>query len=188
MKTASTLSLTARDEESLAVGARDGDHLAFGELYRRYHPIFTAYVTPRLPREDVADTVQAAFLNVLRGLPKYRGPRFFSWAYRICVNTATDELRRRQPGHPPPSPKTATHTAESSAPTPEEELIAKRLARHISGALDALPPGQRAVFVLARIDGLDYSEIASLLGVPLGTVKSRMFSALRALSDHGGSQ
>lgn len=175
--------LSLWDEESLARAARDGNHLAFGELYRRYQPIFKAYIAPRLAHDGVADVLQSVFLNIHRGLRRYHGPRFFSWSYRICVNTVIDEQRRRRKSLPL-SQAEVDEKAEvrDQGATPEEELVAKRLATHLSESLDALPAGQRAVFVLARIEGLEYSEVADLLALPIGTVKSRMFTALRALS------
>ncbi len=171
--------LAAADEETLAVEARAGDHLAFGEIYRRYQPVLASYVRPKIG-VGTEDTVQNVFVAIHRGLPSYRGPRFFPWAYRVCVNVVTDELRRR---HRQGSEDALDGRGEldSGGPTPEEALLAYRLYGRLTEALHGLTEGQRAVFVLARVEGLEYTEIADLLGIPVGTVKSRMFKAVRTL-------
>lgn len=177
--------LQGADDEELASRARDGDHLAFGELYRRYEPLFVAYVGPRLG-EGTADAVQQVFLGILRGLPGYRGPRFFSWAYRICANATADELRRRRRRpRGVPLEDGGEPQAQALGPSPEEVLVAKRLGERLGGALESLPEGQRTVFLLARVEGLGYEAISDLLGIPVGTVKSRMFGAVRALFAEG---
>ena len=176
--------LPEADDETLAIAARDGDHLAFGELYRRYHPVVAGYVRTRIGGSS-DDVVQNVFLAILRGLPSYRGPRFFSWAYRICVNVVVDELRRHRRRGLEVSGE-VDGVADAGVATPEEELIARRLLSRLSGALARLPEGQRTVFVMARVQGLEYQEIADLLGIPVGTVKSRMWSAVRALIPAGG--
>lgn len=173
--------LAVRDDESLAREAREGSHLAFAELYRRYRPIVESYVYPRIsPGAD--DVVQNVFVSIHRGLGSYKGPRFFSWAYRICVNAVVDELRyrRRRGGEAVQVSRESDHGA-GDVPTPEEELIARRLLTTLSGTLKELPEAQRTVFVLARIEGLDYKEISELLSIPVGTVKSRMWQAVRTL-------
>jgi len=179
------VTLREAGDEALAVAARDGSQLAFAELYRRYAPAFASYARRRLSR-GASDTVQVAFTAVFTGLPGYRGPRFFPWAYRICVNAVTDELRRRR--RRPEVTSDELHDDQSLAgevATPEQELIARRLSERLRDALAELPEGQRAVFVLARVDGLSYAEIAELLDVPEGTVKSRMWKAVKKLFPKG---
>ncbi len=82
-------------DEVLAIEASQGNNLAFAELYRRYHAIFGSYACRRLG-DDFVDSVQGTFSAIYQKLAGYQGPRFFSWAYRICVNTVTDELRKKQ--------------------------------------------------------------------------------------------
>lgn len=167
------------DDEALALAAREGSHLAFAELYRRFRPIVAGYVRPRLGA-GADDAIQNVFLAIHQGLAGYRGPRFFPWAYRICVNVVTDELRRR--GRRGLEMSVWSDAASRrNGPTPEEEVVARRLFARLSGALERLPEGQRMVFVLARVEGLGYAEIADLLSIPEGTVKSRMWQAVRAL-------
>lgn len=173
--------LASRDDESLAREARAGSHLAFAELYRRYRPIVESYVRPRVDL-GAEDVVQNVFVAIHRGLESYRGPRFFSWAYRICVNTVVDELRyrRRRGGAEVQIPREPNQGADAVS-TPEEELIARRLFSNLSVTLKELPEAQRTVFVLARVEGLEYQEISEILSIPVGTVKSRMWQAVRTL-------
>lgn len=171
-------------DEALARAAGAGEHLAFGELHRRYQPIFAGYVRRRLG-QDVADVVQNAFIHILKGLPQFSGPRFFPWAFRICVNTVTDELRLRS-RRPQLVDTESVSVASTGGHTPEQELLARQLCNQLSLTLDQLPLEQSAVFLLARVQGLGYDEIAALLAIPLGTVKSRMFKAVKALFAKGG--
>ncbi len=173
------------EDEALALGAQRGDHLAFGELYRRYAPIFVAYARRKLG-EDAVDVVQTAFTSIHARLGTYRGPRFFPWAYRICVNAVTDELRRRNRRRETALASVTTRQSPAkSPPTPEEEVTARQRLLRLAEALKALPESQRNVFVLARVEGLSYHEIADLLDIPEGTVKSRMWHAVRTLFPEG---
>lgn len=178
--------LSSWSDEDLALEARGGDHLAFGELYRRYHPVVASYVRPKIG-DGTDDVIQNVFLAVHKGLSTYRGPRFFPWVYRICVNTVTDELRRRRRrGLEDTVDSGVVDGIEGS--TPEEELIARRLFSRLSGALERIPEQHRTVFVLARLEGLEYGEIADLLRIPIGTVKSRMWKTVKILmaEERGG--
>lgn len=164
-------------DEVLAERARARDAVAFAELYRRYHRLFGAYCRRRVG-EDTPDVLQSVFLAVFRGLASYRGPRFLPWAYRICANRVTDALRSTQRQ---PQREQLDVDSPSGGTTPEDEFIAKRAATGIHASLMRLPLEQRNVFCMSRIDGLSHAEIADLLGVPVGTVKSRMHKAVRAL-------
>lgn len=112
-----------------------------------------------------------------------RGPRFFSWAYRICVNLVTDQIRLQKRRHD--LAQACIDPMETRAATPEEELISRQLMDRTRSALQSMPLGQRAVFVLARVEGLSYTEISDLLSIPVGTVKSRIFGAVRTLMANG---
>ena len=169
--------LSELSDELLAERAKARDPVAFAELYRRYHRLFGAYCQRRVG-EDAHDVLQNVFLAIFRGLRSYRGPRFLPWAYRICANRVTDALRSKQRQ---PQREELDDAARSDEATPEDELIAKRTATGLHASLLRLSLEQRNVFWMSRIDGLSHAEIADLLGVPVGTVKSRMHSAVRAL-------
>ena len=120
---------------------------------------------------DAADAAQEALLAIVRGLPRFdRRSRFTTWAYRVTVNACLDELRRRSrrpvpvedigpPGPPPGSPGV-------------DDAVAARL--DVDAALRRLPDEYRAAVVLRDLCGFDYAEIAEILGVPAGTVRSRI--------------
>ena len=181
-------SLRELDDETLALAAQKGDHLAFGELYRRYAPIYTAYARQKLG-DDAVDIVQTVFTLIHARLESYRGPLWFPWAYRICVNAVTDELRRRRRRREVIDGEVeARRPPETSPPSPEEEVIARERLLRLNQDLSGLPDQQRTVFVLARLEGLSYKEIADLMGIPEGTVKSRMWNAIRALFPEGASE
>ncbi len=130
---------------------------------------------------------QEAFVRAYQSLPKFRGQSaFYTWVFRIVVNLAMD--RQRQRG--------ARARALGSEPVPEEEwgrtlpdreagpdLLASRAQQRelIRRALDSLPPHHRTIIMLSDIEGLTYREIAEVLGIPLGTVMSRLHNARKRL-------
>lgn len=138
--------------------------------------------------EEARDAAQEVFLKAFRGAGGYR-PRgqVFTWLYRIAVNHCLNLLRRRRlvrflrlgeaagdEDGPPLEPADAR-------PGPEAELAARRSWRLARRAIDRLPPGQRAVLVLVRMEGLSYRETALVLGVSEGAVESRLVRAMRHL-------
>lgn len=123
---------------------------------------------------DAADALQNTLISVARGLHDFDGrSRFSTWAYRIAVNASFDELRRRRR-----RADTPLEGVERSAPD-ETDLVDLRLA--IDGALRSLSPELRAVVVLRDLCGLDYAEIAEVLRIPGGTVRSRIARGRGAL-------
>ena len=177
------------DWELLArVGAGDGP--AFEELVERHHRRLLR-VCERLlgDREEARDAVQEVLLRVLHKAGGFRPRALVStWLYRIAVNHCLNVLRRRRIVRM--LSLTATNEAgeEERAldpveerPGPQRELVARREWRHVQRAIAALPPGQRAVLVLVRLEGLAYKEVAETLGITLGAVESRLVRAMRAL-------
>ncbi len=182
------------DEVSLAA-ARAGDRRALDDLLRRHQPRLWA-VCRRLTGSDADadDAAQNALIAIVRALPSFDGrSRFGTWAYRIAVNASLDELRRRRRRADPGLPG----DADLSGPGAGPELIATTvgpesaaLTVDVDAALRRLPPDFRAAVVLRDLCGLDYAEIAEILGVPAGTVRSRISrgrSALAPLLDAGNS-
>lgn len=135
---------------------------------------------------DADDATQEALIRIVRGIGSFDGrSSFATWAYRIATNTTLDELRkkRRRPqlhvvrgeaGDAPPEPVDPRAERDVSAPV-------DRIA--LDDALAALPEEFRAPLVMRDIGDLDYSEIAEALGVPLGTVKSRIARGRRQLAE-----
>ena len=129
-------------------------------------------------------------MRVFRTLPHFRGQsQLRTWIYRIVVNQARNRQRwwnrRRRSSQISLDQHLEIHVEPSANPqsTPDNMLAQKQLASQLREALEALPFDQRSVVVLREIDGLSYEEIAYSLGVTLGTVKSRLTRARRALRD-----
>jgi RNA polymerase sigma-70 factor (ECF subfamily) len=140
-----------------------------------------------LSRESADDAVQNALLAIVRGLPRFDGRSSLStWIYRIATNAAIDEIRRgrRAPSTADPIVLTATE-----APHPDSDSTAD-LADHldqssaVAAALSKVPHDFRVTLVLRYVADLDYAEIAEVLGVAVGTVRSRLARGKEALAQH----
>ena len=167
----------------LVAAVRRGDRRALDDLLRRHQPRLWA-VCRRLTGSDADadDAVQEAMVAIVRALPSFDArARFGTWAYRIAVNASLDELRRRRrrpepglpgdPDVPGPEPVARTAAPESAA-----------LTADVDRALRRLPPEFRAPVVLRDLCGLDYAEIAEVLDLPPGTVRSRISRGRAALA------
>ena len=173
------------------VGGGDGG--AFEELVERHHRRLLR-VCERLlgDREEARDAVQEVLIKVLHKAGGFRPQALVStWLYRIAVNHCLNVLRRRRlvrmlsltgPGEGGEEERLgpALDPAEER-PGPQRELAARREWRRVQRAIAALPPGQRAVLVLVRLEGLAYKEVADTLGITLGAVESRLVRAMRTL-------
>lgn len=191
------------DRELLARVAA-GDVNAFEPLVERHQDRLIA-VCQRLlgDREAARDAAQEVFLKAFRKAGDFE-PRaqVSTWLYRIAVNHCLNLLRRRRLARFLPWGSAGGEGDEERAPAfdppdeaadPETALAARRRWQRVRRAIDALPPGQRAVLVLVRFEGLAYKEAAEALGISLGAVESRLMRALRHLdaalaqgSDAGG--
>jgi RNA polymerase sigma-70 factor (ECF subfamily) len=156
--------------------ARDGDREAYELLARSVgRPLFR--VAHRILRDlDVAeDAVQRALVGIWRDLPRLRDlDRFDAWAYRLVVRASLEEARQR---------RRHAHVRELLTAEPDRPDSSRSLATRdaLERAFDRLTPEHRAVVVLHHYAGFDLSEIAAILGVPYGTVGSRLHYALREL-------
>jgi RNA polymerase sigma-70 factor (ECF subfamily) len=129
-------------------------------------------------RADAEDLTQEVFIRVFRHLEHYEDGTFEGWLYRITKNLFLDQVRRRRATRL--EPLTDLHLWFPHA-GPEHELERRSLDPDIRDALTSLPPAHCATVVLHDIDGLTYEEIGVLLGVPQGTVASRLHRARRQL-------
>jgi RNA polymerase sigma-70 factor (ECF subfamily) len=170
------------DEALLAIIATPDGDLALAELYDRYGKI--AYgLAYRVLRDSALaeDAVQEAFITVWRTAGTYireRGkPR--TWLLTLVHRRAVDLVRREQRRRVP----AAADDTVPATPAAEEEATLRDRRRAVQGALRQLPADQREALELAYYGGLTQTELAQQLGVPLGTVKSRMFAGLRRLGD-----
>ncbi len=175
------MSGTHDTDEELVRRTLAGDREAFGVLVERHERRTYNLALRMLGREeDARDATQDAFLTAFRKLASFRGDAAFStWLHRVTVNACYDLLRRsaRAPlvarGEDEPGP-------EPGAPVPDH-ADATAGAVDVRRALLRLPPEHRAVLVLHDVQDLPYEEVARALGVPVGTVKSRLHRARVAL-------
>jgi len=162
----------ARDRALLAAHVA-GDPDAFGTLVRLHRDRLFAVAARTLGgpggdvREEAADAVQDALVSAYRAAESYRGEAQVStWLHRVVVNACLDRLRRRAARPTVPLP-------EQEPAAPEDPIGDRETALDVRAALAALPVEQRAALVLVELSGLPVEEAAAVLGVPVGTVKSR---------------
>jgi RNA polymerase sigma-70 factor (ECF subfamily) len=137
-------------------------------------------------RFEAEDLVQDLFLKLFCEAPHYEArERFAAFAFRIAHNAWVDRARRQR--GTPQAFLDGEHESATPPPQPLESLARDEAARRLDDAIRVLPERHRLVFELGAIQELSYAEIAGLLGIPVGTVKSRMFHALRKLRDALGS-
>ena len=159
------------DEQDRALIAAHvaGDPAAFTTLVHRHRDRLWAVALRTLgDREEAADALQDALLSAYRNAGSYRGDaRVTTWLHRVVVNACLDRVRRRKARPTVPMP-------EDGGPVdPRDALADRETAIEIEAALAALPEEQRAALVLVDVHGMPVEDVAHILGVPVGTVKSR---------------
>jgi len=177
--------VTPGDDELVAAAQR-GDRDALDRLLRRHYDRMYA-VCRRITGNDAdaADAAQEALISVVRSLSRFDGRSAFgTWAYRIATNASLDELRRRRRRPAVAGPDRTGERHEHEVVDPEAgariDAVADRL--ELDAALAALPEDFRVPIVLRDVATLDYGEIAETLGIPIGTVKSRIARGRHALA------
>lgn len=169
--------------------AKRGDQDAFGELVALYQkPIYNLVFRMIGNRQDAEELTQTAFLNAWRGLPAFQEESsFFTWLYRLAKNAAIDFLRketRRGAAGIPLSLDDEEHLflhLPDPTPGPEVQAQNQELRQALAKGIAALSQDHRQIFLLREVDGLSYQEIAQLLVLEPGTVKSRLARARLAL-------
>lgn len=168
----------------------NGNKEAFTKLIERYqHKIYNSTFRMLGNHEDARDMAQETFIRVYKNLSKFEANSSFStWLFRITTNICRDELRRRQR-----KIKTSNLSGEEASErnlqgmkeinNPEKISIANELNVTIQELVNQLVPEQKTVFVLREFEGLNYQEIANVLDISMGTVKSRLSRARRALRE-----
>lgn len=164
------------DEDALLTRARAGDREAFSALVAAHREaVYRAAWWILKDQDDALDATQEALLRAFRFLPRFDGRSSFrTWARRIATNVALDRQARRK--------------RDRADALPEEDLVGdardvaigtdlEREERRqlVRDAIETLPPAQKAAVVLRDVEGLSYEEIAAELGIPKGTVMSRLF-------------
>ena len=172
--------------------ARDGDPAAFRDLVVRHQRRVYAVALGIVKDRDLAwDVSQEAFVRVHTHLEGFRDESSFAtWVHRITAHLAIDALRRERPGRRNDVADVPEESLRDAAPgvlatalgtDPQETVLRRELSDRIGEALDQLPEAHRAILVLREMDGLSYEELAERLGIPKGTVMSRLFHARRKM-------
>ena len=178
-------------DAALVERVQRGDKHAFELLVLKYQRkimrLLSRLIHDPAEAEDVA---QDAFIKAYRAIPQFRGESaFYTWLYRIAVNTAKNHLvaRRRRPSGSAQYENEDGETFDetdnlSDINTPEAAFASREIADTVNQAIDALPEELRTAIVLREIEGLSYEEIAQSMGCPIGTVRSRIFRAREAIA------
>jgi RNA polymerase sigma-70 factor (ECF subfamily) len=182
-------------DQEVVVLAREGRETAFRELIGRYErPVFSLIYRLVRDRERAEDLSQDTFIKVLNALDRYDPSyKFSSWIFKIAHNTALDQLRKKEPEtlslEGSPHAGTAAE-ADASAiavssddPSPEDYAANRELSGVLEAAVGRLRPEYRTAIVLCHMEGRPYEEIAEIMGVPLGTVKTYIHRARHELRD-----
>jgi len=164
----------------------EGDHGAFEEILRAHEDrVFSVCLRILGDRDQALDATQETFLTIFRKAVQFQGKSAVgTWIYRIAVNTCYDLLRKakRRPAISLPD------HLDPPDPGAEEAVDAAGVRPEIQRALADLPKDFRAAIVLADIEGMSLPEVAAVLGVPVGTVKSRVFRGRRLLARSLGNR
>ncbi|HEY8297227.1 MAG TPA: sigma-70 family RNA polymerase sigma factor [Candidatus Baltobacteraceae bacterium] len=166
------------DDTELVAATLAGNSEAFGTLVERYDRAVyhLAYRTMHDP-EEARDVTQEAFFKAYRSLRTFKaGAKFSTWIFSIAYHACCDRLARRKRYSNEALPERA-----DSGPTPEQSAIASDEARRLRSAIAALPEKYRTVITLYHLQGKQYDEIAEVLGLPMGTVKTHLFRAKEQL-------
>jgi RNA polymerase sigma-70 factor (ECF subfamily) len=179
----------ADSDERLAVQARDGSGEAFAELVRRYErPVWSLIARMVRDRGQAEDLAQDAFLRAWRKLHTYDPARpFRSWMFKIAHNLTLDALRKAQLDTVPletPGDESIDPLArlQDEAADPDHHAHQRRAVQELERAVAELRPEHRAAMLLRFREGLSYEEIAEILELPLGTVKTHLHRARKLLA------
>jgi len=177
---------TPGTETDLLARVISGDRAAFDSIMRGQEDrVFSVCLRILGDRDNALDATQETFLTVFRKAAQFKGDSALgTWIYRIAVNTCYDQIRK--------SGRRPTDSLPDHLEPPdlgaEDAIEAAGLRPEIERALASLPPEFRAAVVLSDLEGMPLPEVAQALGVPLGTVKSRVFRGRRLLAERLGNQ
>ncbi|MEP6801421.1 MAG: sigma-70 family RNA polymerase sigma factor [Acidobacteriota bacterium] len=168
-----------------------GDEPLFEVLVRRYQARVLSHVARMVGnRDDALDLSQEIFVKVFQALDRYNSEyKFSTWLFRIAGNAAIDHLRKRRPRtvplevRDPDGQSLSSPEYKSSEPDPYAILRNSERGDAIARAIESLPDEFRELIGLRHFTGLSYEEIAELKGMPLGTVKNKLFRARAVLKD-----
>lgn len=177
-------------DEQLVLRAQEGDLRAFDVLVQKYQHKIVQLVGRIVGDADAQDVAQESFIKAYRALGKFRGQsQFYTWLYRIAINTAKNFLvaRRRRPATQDIDVADAElygHTEQlSDGATPERQLLSDEIKAEVGRVIRELPDDLRQAITLRELEGLSYEEIAEAMDCPIGTVRSRIFRARAAIDE-----
>jgi RNA polymerase sigma-70 factor (ECF subfamily) len=182
-----------REIDSLLVAqAQQGDKQAFNLLVVKYQRKLTRLLS-RFIRDqaEVEDVTQEAFIKAYRALPAFRGDSaFYTWLYRIGINTAKNYLMamgRRAPTSTEVEAEDAEGFEEGEQlrdiNTPESVLLSNEIAETVNSTIEQLPEELRRAIQMRELEGMSYEDIAQAMDCPIGTVRSRIFRAREAIAE-----
>jgi RNA polymerase sigma-70 factor (ECF subfamily) len=185
--------MTDRDiDRQLVARAQRGDKQAFELLVEKYQRKL-ARLLSRFIRDpaEVEDVTQEAFIKAYRALPAFRGDSaFYTWLYRIGINTAKNYLMamgRRAPTSTEVEADEAEGFEEGEQlrdiNTPESLLLSNEIAQTVNATIERLPEELRTAIQMREIEGMSYEDIAKAMDCPIGTVRSRIFRAREAIAE-----
>lgn len=170
------------DEIEIVRQAQSGDREAFNHLMRLHTGAIYNFTNRFIPDvDDIDDVVQEVFLKAFQNLPRFDSSRrlFRSWLYKIAANTSMDALKKRRIADR--YQRQNAHKENTHTENPGLSEHARQRKRELQFALQSLPGRERQVVLLFFYHDLTHREISGVLGIPLGTVKSRMRSAVTRL-------
>ena len=176
-------------DQQLVERVQKGDNRAFDLLVLKYqHKIFGLISRYVRDHDEIKDVAQEAFIKAYKALPKFRGDSaFYTWLYRIAINTAKNYLvsRSRRPPAFDIDVEDAEYYESASSlkdiENPENVLYGEELKKVVETAISDLPEDLRFAVTLREFEGLSYEDIADVMECPVGTVRSRIFRAREAI-------
>lgn len=181
----------AQVDQLLVEQVQKGDTKAFDLLINKYQhrivSLVARYVSDQTEAQDVA---QEAFIKAYRAIDRFRGDSaFYTWLYRIAINTAKNWLvarKRRPPASDIDAADAEQYDMESRLKeqgTPENEMMREEIKRTVFDTISELPDDLRTAIMLREMEGMSYEDIALTMDCPIGTVRSRIFRAREAIDE-----
>ena len=181
----------AQVDQLLVERVQKGDKQAFDVLINKYQHRIVSLVSRYVSNQaDALDVAQEAFIKAYRAIGNFRGDSaFYTWMYRIAINTAKNWLvaqKRRPPATDIDAADAEQYDIESrlkDRATPENELLRDEIKKMVYDTIAQLPDDLRTAIMLREMEGMSYEDIALTMDCPIGTVRSRIFRARDAIDE-----
>ena len=167
---------TSEPEEDLIARSRDGDVDAFNQIVDMYQrPLYNMALRMLGDAPAAEDATQDAFFSAFRNIGRFKGGNLKSWLFTIAANACRDVLRSRKVRRTESlDAEDVTIDPPSSTESPEDYAVRREMGQSIQQGLDSIPHDQRLAVVLIDVQGFGYEEAAGVMGISVGTVKSRL--------------